>query len=51
EQLGHVPTAGDVVDHGGFRFLVTKASNRRAERVLLSPLPPASDANDAAGGA
>jgi CBS domain containing-hemolysin-like protein len=50
EQLGHVPTAGDVVDHGGFRFLVTKASNRRAERVLLSQLAPP-DANEAAGGA
>ncbi|MCA3010667.1 MAG: HlyC/CorC family transporter [Phycisphaerales bacterium] len=51
EQLGHVPTAGDVVDHGGFRFLVTKASNRRAERVLLSQLAPPPDANEAAGGA
>jgi CBS domain containing-hemolysin-like protein len=43
EQLGHVPTAGDVVDHGGFRFLVTKANNRRAERVLIARLPAAPD--------
>jgi putative hemolysin len=50
EQLGHVPTAGDVVDHAGFRFLVTKANNRRAERVLIARLPAAAD-EAAAGGA
>lgn len=48
EQLGHVPTAGDVVDHAGFRFLVTKANNRRAERVLVARLPAPADEPPAA---
>lgn len=36
EQLGHVPTAGTVLEFGGFRFFVTKANNRRAERVQIT---------------
>ena len=39
ERLGNVPTAGDHIDIGGFRFLVTKANNRRAERVRIAKVP------------
>jgi len=38
ERLGSVPAAGASVDIGGFRFEVTKANNRRAERVLVRRL-------------
>ena len=40
EQLGDVPYAGAEVDFRGFRFVVTKASSRRAERIRIVPLPP-----------
>jgi hypothetical protein len=33
---GNVPTAGTHVDVGGYRFTVTKANNRRAERVRIT---------------
>ncbi len=39
EQLGDVPWAGAETDYGGYRFLVTKANNRRAERVRITPVP------------
>ena len=39
EQLGHVPAAGSAVQFGAFEFLVTKANNRRAERVQVRQLP------------
>lgn len=46
EQTGDVPAAGTHIDFGGYRFLVTKANNRRVERVRVQPLgqdpPPAS---------
>jgi putative hemolysin len=35
ERLGHVPTAGAHIDVGEFRFIVTKANNRRAERIRV----------------
>jgi len=38
ERLGSVPTAGSEVDCEGFRFEVTKANNRRAERIRVTPL-------------
>ena len=38
EQLGSVPAAGSHVDFRGFRFEVTKANNRRAERIRVTPL-------------
>jgi putative hemolysin len=38
EQLGDVPWAGAEIDFRGFRFIVTKANNRRAERVRILPL-------------
>jgi hypothetical protein len=41
EQLGDVPWAGAEIDFRGFRFIVTKANNRRAERVRILPLHPA----------
>lgn len=43
ERLENVPTAGAHVDVGVFRFEVTKASNRRAERVRVSRRPDADD--------
>ena len=36
ERLDRVPTAGARVDLGGYRFEVTKANNRRAERVRIA---------------
>lgn len=39
EQMGHVPTAGDTIDFRGFRFEVTKANNRRVERVRVTGKP------------
>jgi len=44
EQLGSVPTAGAYADFRGFRFLVTKANNRRAERVRIVALQPEQEA-------
>jgi CBS domain containing-hemolysin-like protein len=46
ERLGSVPTAGAHVDVGGFRFVVTKANNRRAERIRVARIQ-AGDAADA----
>ena len=40
ERLDNVPTAGAHVDVGGFRFEVTKANNRRAERVRVTRVDP-----------
>jgi len=42
EKLGSVPASGSHVDFHGHRFLVTKANNRRAERVLITRMasPP-----------
>ncbi len=48
EQLGDVPIAGAHVDFGGFRFTVTKASNRRAERVRVNPLRHVAEAESPA---
>jgi CBS domain containing-hemolysin-like protein len=46
ERFGGVPQAGQQLDFGGFRFRVAKASNKRAERVLVQPSPAgASDAS------
>ncbi len=45
EQLGRLPTAGEYVDVRGFRFEITKANNRRVERVRIVPRPTV----DAAG--
>lgn len=47
ERLGSVPAPGDKVDVQGYRFEVTKANSRRAERVVASPIPPASGPGDA----
>ncbi|MBZ0151085.1 MAG: hemolysin family protein [Planctomycetes bacterium] len=38
ERLGTVPTPGAHVDVGPYRFVVTKANNRRAERVRIHRL-------------
>lgn len=37
EQLGDVPFAGAEFEFGGYVFLVTRANNRRAERVRIVP--------------
>jgi CBS domain containing-hemolysin-like protein len=51
EQLGDVPWAGAEIDFRGYRFVVTKANNRRADRVRILPLPEQleadADGNDA----
>ena len=44
EQLGDVPSAGAHVDCRGFRFAITKANNKRAERVRIRALEPAETA-------
>jgi len=36
--LGHVPKVGDIAEYKRLRFEVTKASKRRAERVLVTVL-------------
>ena len=38
EQLGNMPSAGMHIDFRGYRFTVTKANNKRAERVRITPL-------------
>jgi putative hemolysin len=40
ENLGSVPAAGDRIDLNGYAFEVTKANNRRAERVRVWQTPP-----------
>jgi Mg2+/Co2+ transporter CorC len=40
ENLGSVPAAGDRIDLNGYAFEVTKANNRRAERVRVWQAPP-----------
>jgi CBS domain containing-hemolysin-like protein len=43
DQVGRMPKTGDAVEFGGFRFIVTRATARRAERIevqkVLSPEP------------
>ena len=39
ERLGSVPWAGAEVEIAGYRFTVTKANNKRAERVRIDRLP------------
>ncbi len=50
EQLGHVPTAGTSLSFGGCSFFVTKANNRRAERVQITRDPEAAAGNAAGAG-
>ena len=40
-RLGRVPTVGDIVEWGGFRFEVAAMQGRRAARVAVTPPPPA----------
>jgi CBS domain containing-hemolysin-like protein len=46
EQLGHVPAAGSVLQFGAHEFLVTKANNRRAERVQITSCQPRTAGGD-----
>ena len=39
ERLGSIPVAGTHIDLGNYRFEVTKANNRRAERVRVGRIP------------
>ena len=41
--VGRVPRLGDSVEWHGWRFTVTRATARRAERVEVEPLPAADD--------
>jgi len=34
-KLGSIPKVGDKVEHGSYRFIVTKASNRSVEEVRM----------------
>ncbi len=43
EQFGSLPVAGTELDFRGHRFTVTKATNKRAERVRIQRLPQASE--------
>jgi putative hemolysin len=36
-ELGHVPTAGEVVQHDGYQLKVTELDGRRASRVRVTP--------------
>jgi CBS domain containing-hemolysin-like protein len=38
ELVGRIPRVGDVVDHNGFRYVVLRASARRAERIEIRRL-------------
>jgi len=49
ERLGRVPTAGSHTDVGDFRFVVTKANNRRAERIRVQRIAAEADEVDATG--
>ena len=44
EKLGSVPASGDRIDVEGYAFEVTKANNRRAERVRVWRAPPEDEA-------
>ena len=44
--LGRVPAAGDTVDWQGYRFTVTKASARRAERVVVRKIENESESEN-----
>jgi CBS domain containing-hemolysin-like protein len=46
EQLGHVPAAGSVLQFGAYEFLVTKANNRRAERVQIMRIATREETED-----
>lgn len=40
ELVGRIPRVGDSIDHNGFRYIVLRASARRAERVEIRRLAP-----------
>lgn len=50
ELLQHLPTAGEHADFRGLRWLVTKANNRRVERVRIERLPEQTGGPTAAPG-
>ena len=39
EELGRIPVAGDVVKWRGYRLEVMSASEKRAERIRITPMP------------
>ncbi|MGI8531559.1 MAG: hemolysin family protein [Geodermatophilaceae bacterium] len=43
ERLGRLPRRGDEVHVGSVRLVVERVVNRRIERLLVAPLPPAVD--------
>ncbi|MFK8051675.1 MAG: HlyC/CorC family transporter [Woeseiaceae bacterium] len=42
-ELGRMPRRGEILDHGQFRFTVTKADRRRIETVSVFAVPDAED--------
>ena len=43
ELVGRIPRVGDGVEHNGFRYIVLRASARRAERVEIRRLAEGSE--------
>jgi len=43
ELVGRIPRVGDSIDHNGFRYIVLRASARRAERVEIRRLAEPAD--------
>ncbi len=50
ELHGGLPVAGTHVDAAGYRFLVTKANNRRVERVRVTAVPAETETNGGQSG-
>ncbi|MGI8677551.1 MAG: hemolysin family protein [Jatrophihabitans sp.] len=44
-ELGRLPEAGDVVEHGGLRLAVVRIDGRRAARVRITPRPQSENAD------
>ena len=47
-QLGHIPVAGETLDHDGRRYTVAEMNSRRISRVNVRTLPRLPSASDAA---
>ena len=45
-QLGHVPTKGEYVEHDGYRLTVSELDGRRIARVRVTPVQPPSERGD-----
>jgi putative hemolysin len=45
-QLGHIPRAGEIVDYGSRRFIITEMDGRRIGKVRVETIHPAAEASD-----